>query len=135
MLRCMYSVSARIFCSGSEIPVVSSATFCLISGEAMRLVWVSESYQRPTSFQEPAVFARSAGSRGKYFTPAHPATTCHEGIDGSISTAGRSASFQTYLLVPWLCGFSSAWLNQLVENSHPGGICRMRRAVFTGTSC
>src|ERR1700727_1643664 len=98
MFRCIYSVSARIFCSGSEMPDVSSATFCLISGEAMRLVWVSESYQSPTSFQEPDVFARSAGSRGKYFTPTHPATACQEGIDGSISTAGRSLSSQTYWL-------------------------------------
>src|SRR5271163_1309594 len=101
MFFCTYSVSARIFCNGSETPEVSSAAFCLICEEAIRLDWVSPPYQIPMSRHDPDDFARSLGSLGKYLTPAQPATVRHEGMPASTSTAARSCNSHVY----WLAVF------------------------------
>src|ERR1700722_6159170 len=100
----MYVVIARIFCSGSDIPAVSSATFCCSAGEGTRLELVRPAYHRPMSFHVPALFARRLASRGKYLMSMRLSMVRKSGITGSISIPGMFSISHTYRLLAEDCG-------------------------------
>src|SRR5208282_3310596 len=96
----MKEVSALILSTVDLEFAVSSATFCLISGDAVRVDAVRFSYQTARSFHVPLVFARRAGSLGKYLIPMRPAMERHGGMSFSILIPGTSSSSHVNELPP-----------------------------------
>src|SRR5580704_13949588 len=95
----MKSVRALILSMVAGELAVSSATFCLISGEAWRLLAVRPAYHSPMSFHEP-LFLAALVPDGKYFTPIRPAIACQGGISRSGSMAGTFSISQVYEFSP-----------------------------------
>src|SRR5215469_12695656 len=111
MSCCTKLAMARIFSIGELTDAVSSATFCLISGDGSALPRVRLSYQVPISCQllNPLITLPDDGKNETTICPATPAR-------GGISFSGRTAFTSNTVHCVWpvdAVGFASAKFSQV----------------------